>query len=205
MALSDQQHAILEFLERYVTTKGRSPTMAEIQTQFQFSSPSTVHHHLSKLEKAGNLRRTPNISRGIEIISRGDERGETDIPLLGYVAAGKPIITELNDEWLTIPRSMAGKKRTFGLIVRGDSMSGDGILDGDYLVIEASETAQNKDIVVALIDDGAVVKYFFREKGQIILKSSNPAYVPIKVKPSQRFLIRGKLLGVLRLYARNRK
>ena len=205
MALSDQQHAVLEFLERYVTTKGRSPTMAEIQTHFQFSSPSTVHHHLSKLEKAGNIRRTPNISRGIEIISRGDERGETDIPLLGYVAAGKPIITELNDEWLTIPRSMAGKKRTFGLIVRGDSMSGDGILDGDYLVIEASETAQNKDIVVALIDDGAVVKYFFREKGQIILKSSNPAYVPIKVKPSQRFLIRGKLLGVLRLYARNRK
>jgi repressor LexA len=205
MTLSEQQHAVLAFLERYVTTKGKSPTMAEIQQHFKFSSPSTVHHHLSKLEKAGNIRRTPNISRGIEIVRRGDEHGETDIPLLGYVAAGKPIITELNDEWLTIPRAMAGKKRTFGLIVRGDSMSGDGILDGDYLVVEASETANHRDIIVALIDDGAVVKYFFREKGQVVLKSSNPAYKPIKVKPSQRFLIRGKLLGVLRLYDRPRK
>lgn len=205
MALTDQQQAVFQFLEQYVTARGKSPTMAEIQRHFKFSSPSTVHHYLSKLEKAGNIRRTPNISRGIEILSRGDERGEIEIPLLGYVAAGKPIITELSDEWITIPRSMAGKKRTFGLIVRGDSMIGDAILDGDYLVVEASETAQNRDIVVALIDDGAVVKTFFREKGQVILKSSNPAYAPIKVKASQRFFIRGKLLGVLRLCGRNRK
>lgn len=205
MALTDQQQAVLQFLEQYITARGKSPTMAEIQHRFKFSSPSTVHHYLRKLEKAGNIRRTPNISRGIEIVSRGDELGEIEIPLLGYVAAGKPIITELNDEWITIPRSMAGKKRTFGLIVRGDSMIGDAILDGDYLVVEASETAQNKDIVVALIDDGAVVKTFFREKGQVILKSSNPAYPPLKVKPSQRFLIRGKLLGILRLCGRNRK
>jgi repressor LexA len=199
MALTDQQRAILQFLEQYITARGKSPTMAEIQQHFKFRSPSTVHHYLSKLEKADLIRRTPNISRGIEITGRSDEQGELEIPLLGYVAAGKPIITELNDEWIIIPRSMAGKKRTFGLIVRGDSMIGDAILDGDYLVVEASETAQNKDIVVALIDDGAVVKTFFREKGQIILKSSNPAYPPLKVKSSQRFLIRGKLLGVLRL------
>ena len=205
MALTDQQHAVFQFLEQYITARGKSPTMAEIQRHFKFSSPSTVHHYLSKLAKAGNIRRTPNIARGIEILSRGDERGEIEIPLLGYVAAGKPIITELSDEWITIPRSMAGKKRTFGLIVRGDSMIGDAIVEGDYLVVEASETAQNKDIVVALIDDGAVVKTFFREKGQVILKSSNPAYPPVKVKASQRFLIRGKLLGVLRLCGRNRK
>ncbi len=201
MSISPRQREVFDYLSRFVGKYGHAPTIAEIQAHLGLSSPSTVHSLLSALERAGLIRRIPNISRGIEIIGDDPTSNECEIPLLGVIAAGRPIEAILSQESICIPRDMLGKGRTFALRVKGDSMTGEGILDGDSIIVEARQTAENGQTVVALVDGSdATVKRFYKERGQVRLEAANPRYKPIIIKPSDRVDIQGVVIGVLRRY-----
>lgn len=201
MAITPRQREVLDYLHRFIDTQGQAPTMAEIRAHFDLKSASTVHHLLSALEREGLIRRVPNAARAIEIIGSEQTASESEIPLLGVIAAGRPIEAILSHEMLAAPRDMLGRNRTFALRVKGDSMIGEGILDGDYIVVESRQTAKNGQTVVALIDGSeATVKRFYRERHQIRLEAANPKYKPILVKPSDRLEVQGVVIGVLRKY-----
>lgn len=202
MAITPRQRELFGFLERFIAHHGQAPTMAEIRAQLGLNSPSTVHHLLIALEREGLIRRVPNAARAIEIISADPSSNECEIPLLGVIAAGHPIEAILSNETICITRDMLGRGRTFALKVRGDSMTGDGILDGDLIVIESRQTAENGQTVVALIDGNeATVKRFYRERGGVRLEPANPRYKAILIKPSDRVSIQGIVIGVIRKYA----
>ena len=201
MAISPRQREVFDYLNRFVGKYGHAPTIAEIQAHFGLSSPSTVHSLLSALEREGLIRRTPNVSRGVEIIGADPTNAECEIPLLGFIAAGRPIEAILSQESICIPRDMLGKGRTFALRVRGDSMIGEGILDGDSIVVESRQMAENGQTVVALVDrSDATVKRFYKERGQVRLEAANPRFKPILIKPPDRVEIQGVVIGVLRKY-----
>lgn len=201
MSISPRQREVFDYLSRFVGKHGNAPTIAEIQAHLGLNSPATVHSLLSALERAGLIRRIPNVSRGIEIIGDDPTTSECEIPLLGVIAAGHPIEAILSQESICIPRDMLGKGRTFALRVKGDSMTGEGILDGDSIIVEARQTAENGQTVVALVDGSdATVKRFFKERGQVRLEAANPRYKPIIIKPSDRVDIQGVVIGVLRRY-----
>ncbi len=201
MSISPRQREVFDYLSRFVGKHGNAPTIAEIQAHLGLNSPATVHSLLSALERAGLIRRIPNVSRGIEIIGDDPTTSECEIPLLGVIAAGRPIEAILSQESICIPRDMLGKGRTFALRVKGDSMTGEGILDGDSIIVEARQTAENGQTVVALVDGSdATVKRFYKERGQVRLEAANPRYKPIIIKPSDRVDIQGVVIGVLRRY-----
>lgn len=201
MAITPRQREVFDYLSRFIQTQGQAPTMAEIRTHFKLSSASTVHHLLSALEREGLIRRVPNAARAIEIIGPEQTTNESEIPLLGVIAAGRPIEAILSHEMIAAPHDMRGRNRTFALRVRGDSMIGEGILDGDFIVVESQQTAKNGQTVVALVDGvDATVKRFYRERGQIRLEAANPKYKPIIVKPSDRLEVQGVVIGVIRKY-----
>src|SRR6185503_364934 len=128
MNVTSRQRQIYDYLFRYDNAHGKAPTIAEIQAQFRLKSPATVHQLLAALEREGLIRRIPNVSRGIEVLSREAGENECEIPLLGVIAAGSPIEAILSNETISIPRDLLGRSRTFALRVRGDSMIGEGIL-----------------------------------------------------------------------------
>jgi len=159
-----------------------------------------VHQLLSVLEREGLIRRIKHASRGIELVKAESDDTPCEIPLLGVVAAGQPIEAVLNHESVVIPPDMLGRKRTFALRVRGDSMIDEQIRDGDFLIVESRETAENGQTVVALVDGSdTTVKRFYREANQIRLEPANPAYQPI-IKPAERVHIQGVVIGVIRKY-----
>src|SRR5262249_34224923 len=164
MVLTPRQREVYEYIRSFWEARGYAPTIAEIGKHLGLSSPATVHQLVSVLEREGLIRRIKHVSGGIEIVgSQGDE-GQCEIPLLGVVAAGHPIEAVLNHESVTIPPDMLGRRRTFALRVRGDSMVDEQIRDGDYLIVESRETADNGQTVVALVDGSdATVKQFYRE------------------------------------------
>jgi repressor LexA len=199
MALTPRQVEFLDFLIRFHQKKGYAPTIAEIQKHFQLSSPATVHEQLAVLERAGKIRRLKNIQRGIEILQTSIPAGEYEIPLLGLVAAGLPIEAILQRETITVSPDLFAPGR-FALRVRGDSMRDEQIADGDFIVVEPTQTARNGQTVVALIDDHeATVKKFYNEKGQIRLQPANENYKPIFVKP-HRVKVQGLVVGLIRQY-----
>lgn len=201
MAITPRQREVFDYLSRFIDTQGQAPTMAEIRGHFGLNSASTVHHLLSALEREGLIRRVPNAARAIEIIGSVQSADESEIPLLGVIAAGRPIEAILSHEMLAVPRDMLGRNHTFALRVRGDSMVGDGILNGDFIIVEACQSAANGQTVVALIDGSeATVKRFYRERGGIRLEAANPKYKPIIIKPSDRLEVQGVVIGVLRKY-----
>jgi repressor LexA len=201
MAITTRQRQVFDYLSRFKQAHGYAPTIAEIRAQFDLKSPATVHTLLSALEREGLIRRTPNISRGIEITGAYESESEYEIPLLGVIAAGRPIEAILSSETISIPRDMLGRNRTFALRVRGDSMIGEGILDGDFIVVESRQTAENGQTVVALIDGAeATVKQFYRERSRIRLEAANSRYKPIFIKPPDRVSVQGVVIGVLRRY-----
>ena len=160
----------------------------------------SVHHILSGLEREGLIRRIPNVSRGIEVVRAEPSEDEFEIPLLGVVAAGQPIEAILSQETLAIPRDMIGTGRLFALRVRGDSMIGEQIREGDFIVCESRQTASNGQTVVALVDGSdATVKRFYRERDNIRLEPANPKYKPIVVK-ADRVTIQGVVRGLIRKY-----
>src|SRR4029453_10673317 len=168
--------------------------------QFQMSSSASVHGILLALEREGLIKRIPNVSRGIEIARQETNNGENgDIPLLGTVAAGQPIEAILSHDTVQVPKDMQGRGRTFALRVRGDSMIEENIQDGDIIIVASQKTAENGQVVVALIDGNyATVKKFYREPDFIRLEPANPQFKPIFIKTPERIQIQGVVRGLIR-------
>lgn len=202
VTLYKRQKQILDFISQYIQKQGTSPTLVEIAEAMELSSLATVHEHLAALEKKGAIQRFKGAVRGIEVLAEdmvGTLEG-IEIPLVGYIAAGKPIeAVEDPTETITIsPTLISGKKRAFVLQVKGDSMIEEGILDRDYVVIEQQETADDGDIVVALLEGGfATLKRFFREKNRVRLEPANARMEPIYAR---KVRIQGRVVGVIRRY-----
>lgn len=201
MGLTPRQAEILAFVTAYTEERGFAPTLQEIGDRFGLSSVATVHKHVRHLVDKGYLRRERrNASRDIEVVA-GGEGGLATIPLLGTVAAGRPIEALSEHEQLRVPEEWLGKGRTFALRVRGDSMIDEQIRNGDTVVVEARETARNGETVIALVDGESVtVKQYFREGAQIRLQPANPA-VPVMRFPEERVTVQGVVIGVLRRYS----
>ena len=206
MAVTAKQRRVFDFIRRYIESNHEPPTIAEIGRQFQMSSSASVHAILIALEREGLIKRIPNVSRGIQIVEEQpppeaptDESNE--IPLLGTVAAGQPIEAILSHDTVSVPRDMQGRGRTFALRVRGDSMIDENIQDGDIIVVSSQKTADNGQVVVALIDGAnATVKKFYREPDFIRLEPANPQFKPIFIKTPERIQIQGVVRGLIRTY-----
>jgi SOS regulatory protein LexA len=202
MPITAKQKRVYEFIRRYIASNEEPPTMAEIGRQFQMSSSASVHAILSALEREGLIKRIPNVSRGIEIVEQpATNDNNNEIPLLGTVAAGHPIEAILTHDTVSVPRDMQGRGRTFALRVRGDSMIEENIQDGDIIIVGSQKTAENGEVVVALIDGNyATVKKFYREPEFIRLEPANPQFKPIFIKTPERIQIQGVVRGLIRKY-----
>lgn len=206
MAITRRQHELYDFLSRFVTEKGYSPSYEEIKEGMGLSSLATVHKHVTNLEKKGLLTRDYNRSRSIDLLPpKGRLRQSMAIntglvlPLAGRIAAGQPIEAVQNEETISLA-DFVRSKEVFVLEVRGDSMQDEAILDGDYVLVEKTKTAHNGDIVVALVErSDATLKRFYREGEMIRLQPSNAAMKPIMV-PAASIEIQGRVIGVLRKY-----
>lgn len=207
--LTKRQQAVLDSIERCIETKGYGPTVREICSDLGLCSPSTVHVHLKTLEQKGYIVRDPLKSRSISLSPEYSRLKEppsnviepsfskiVNVPLVGNVAAGEPILAEENiTDTISLPTDIVGDAPSFMLSVRGESMIEAGINDGDYVVVKEQPVADNGDIVVAIIDDSATVKRFYREKGHIRLQPENSSMEPIIVSEC---LIAGKVVAVFR-------
>lgn len=202
MPVTARQRQVFEFISRFNETHKQPPTIAEIGKQFKMSSSASVHSILVALEREGLIKRIPNVSRGIELINQEATAENFEIPLLGTVAAGQPIEAILTHDTVAVPRDMIGQGRTFALRVRGDSMIEENIQDGDTIIVSAQRTAQNGQMVVALIDGNyATVKKFYREPDFIRLEPANPQFKPIFIKTPERIEIQGIVRGLIRRYS----
>ena len=199
--LSAKQQEILDYIKEETIKKGYPPTVRDICEAVNLKSTSSVHARLSTLERNGLIRRDPTKPRAIEIIDEGFQmvRQEmTSIPIVGQVAAGQPILAEENiSGYFPLPVEYVPNSETFVLKVKGDSMINAGIHSGDSIFVQSCNSAHNGDIVVALIDDSATVKTFYKEKDHIRLQPENDTMEPIIVKECT---ILGKVFGVFRLY-----
>ncbi len=204
--ITKRQQAVLNCIEQCIREKGYGPTVREICTALGLSSPSTVHVHLNALESKGYIKRDPLKSRSIALAysiddeaivdDEPDARNIVDVPLVGDVAAGIPILAEQNiTNTISLPTEIVGDAPSFMLSVRGDSMIEVGINDGDYVVVKEQPVANNGDIVVAIVDDGATVKRFYKERDHIRLQPENSSMEPIIVKECS---IAGKVVAVFR-------
>lgn len=198
--LSPRQRQILEFIRSEVIKKGYPPSVREVGQAVGLSSSSTVHGHLGKLEEKGYIRRDPTKPRAIELLDRPsqghDSKEIVQVPIVGRVTAGAPILAVENiDDFFPMPKDFAGDAETFMLKVRGNSMVDAGILDDDFVVVRRQSHADNGEIVVALLEDEATVKRFFREPGHVRLQPENTTMQPILVRDVQ---ILGKVIGVFR-------
>ncbi len=198
--LTPRQEQVLEFIRESVRVNGYPPTVREICTALELSSPSTVHAHLANLERLGLIKRDPTKPRALDVV--GDQRPPRPLPLVGRVAAGEPILAEDNiEELVDVPGFLRRDDGDFVLRVRGDSMIGAGIFDADLIVVHPQEQAANGEIVVARVsgigDDEATAKRFFRDGATVRLVAENENYEPIVVHADQVNLV-GRVVGVLR-------
>ena len=198
MDLTKLQKEIFDFIRRYGAKYGYPPTVREIGKAVGLHSSSTVHAHLANLEKVGLLRRDPTKPRAIELLvdrAKRVVRGP-GLPLIGHVSAGEPILAEENiEEYVQVPSAIGGEQGDYILQVKGDSMRDAGILEGDYVVVSEADDADNGEIVVALIEDEATVKRFYREKDRVRLQPANKAYKPIRTRDAR---VLGRVIGVYR-------
>lgn len=203
MPITAKQRRVFEFIKRYTESNDEPPTIAEIGKHFQISSSASVHGILTALEREGLIKKTPNISRGIQIVKQPgpDDEDRGEIPLLGIVAAGQPIEAILSHDMIAVPRDLQGRGRTFALRVRGDSMIEETIQDGDIIIVSSQNTADNGQMVIALIDGNyATVKRLYREPDFIRLEAANPQFKPIFIKTPERIQIQGVVTGLIRKY-----
>ncbi len=198
--ITAKQMEILEFIKKEILKKGYPPTVREICETVHLKSTSSVHSHLETLEKNGYIRRDPTKPRAIEIVDDvfGLTRREmVQVPVIGTVAAGQPILaTENIENYFPFPAEMLPNKETYMLRVKGDSMVNVGIFDGDQILCETASTASNGEIVVALVEDSATVKRFYKEKGYYRLQPENDSMEPIILKEVK---VIGKVIGLFRL------
>lgn len=200
--LTDKQQAVLAFITAIIKERGFPPTIREIGDEFGITAKG-AYDHLKAIEKKGYLKTAKNQSRAIELIRQSLMESlpvqATSIPVIGQVAAGLPIFAEENIEsYIPVPDEMAkGNVPMYALRVQGDSMIEVGINDGDIAIIEKRDIARNGEIVVALIEDEATLKVYYKEQDQIRLEARNPKYKPIKTKKAT---VMGKLIGLYRIY-----
>jgi repressor LexA len=196
--LTKRQQEIFDFIRRYWAKYGYPPTVREIGKAVGLASSSTVHAHLANLERYGVLKRNPAKPRALELLFDKAKQaiGPSGLPVVGQVAAGQPILAEENiEEYVQVPAIAGGEEGEYVLRVSGDSMRDAGILEDDYVVVSASDHADNGEIVVALIGDEATVKRFYREKDRIRLQPANKAYKPIRTRDAK---VLGRVIGVYR-------
>ena len=199
--ISKKQSEILEYIKSQIINKGYPPSVRDICEAVDLKSTSSVHSHLETLEKNGYIRRDPTKPRAIEIIDDNfnlARREVVNVPIVGKVAAGEPILAVENIEsYFPVPMEFMPNEQCFMLKVQGDSMINAGIFDGDTIIVEQSQTARHGDMVVALVDDSATVKTFYREADHIRLQPENDTMAPIIVPDCQ---ILGKVFGVFRFF-----
>ena len=199
--ISDKQREILEYIKAEILNKGYPPAVREICEAVKLKSTSSVHAHLETLEKNGYIRRDPTKPRAIEIVDENfnlTRREMVNVPIVGRVAAGEPILAVENIEnYFPIPAEFMPNEQTFILQVQGESMVNAGILDGDYILVEQQTTANDRDMVVALVDDSATVKTFYKENGYYRLQPENDFMEPIIVSD---VMIMGKVIGTFRFF-----
>ena len=203
--LTKRQQEIFDFIKKYSAKYGYPPTVRDIGKAVGLASSSTVHAHLANLEKLGLVRRDPTKPRAIELLDRAVDAaksvvaGHSGLPLVGNVAAGQPITAEENiEDYIEVPPILGGEEGQFILAVRGDSMVDAGILDGDYVVVRQQDTAADGEIIVALVEEEATVKRFFREPDHIRLQPENKTMEPIIARDVS---ILGRVVGVFRKVA----
>jgi len=205
MDLTKRQQEIFDFIRRYSARYGYPPTVRDIGKAVGLASSSTVHAHLANLEKIGLLRRDPSKPRAIELLDKavgsamesvkGIVRSD-GLPLVGSVAAGQPVLAEENiEEYVPVPQLAGGDDGSYLLRIKGDSMKDAGILEGDFVVVSPQDTAEDGEIVVALLGEEATVKRFFRESDHVRLQPENQAMEPIR---SKEVKVLGRVVGLLR-------
>lgn len=199
--ITAKQKEILEYIKEEILKRGYPPAVREICEAVNLKSTSSVHSHLETLEKNGYIRRDPTKPRAIEICDDSFQMVRTEmvsLPVVGQVAAGQPILAQQNiDNYFPVPAEFVPKGESFILKVKGDSMMNVGIYNGDQIFVQCCNTARNGDIVVALVDDSATVKTFYKENGYIRLQPENDSMEPIIVDDCQ---ILGKVFGVFRIF-----
>ena len=200
--ITQKQSEILEYMKNEILNRGFPPSVREICEAVHLKSTSSVHSHLETLEKNGYIRRDPTKPRAIEIVDDNFNlvRRETvNVPIIGKVSAGQPLLAVENIYgYFPIPSEYMPNNKTFMLVVQGDSMINAGIFNGDYVIVEQQQTAENGQKVVALVEDSATVKTFYKEDGHIRLQPENDTMEPIIVEQDQFFQILGKVIGVFR-------
>jgi repressor LexA len=201
--LTERQRDILEFIRGFQKERGIAPTHREICDHFGFSSYGTVYKHLSLLEKKGLIRRDWNQKRGVELVN--DERdtppspSARELPLFGYIAAGKPLDVEVSAETVTVPERLTSRGENYVLKVRGDSMIDDGILDGDYVIIARREQAANGEMVVANVNGEVTLKRFYNEGDRVRLQPANSMMHPIYAS-ARDVAVQGVVVGLMRRF-----
>ena len=198
--LTRRQREILDFLTEFIEQHGYAPSLEEIGRRFGLSSLATVHKHLTNLEDKGFIRRAWNRSRSVELVPTRIGGRAIELPLLGTVAAGVPIEAVASSETIAVPEDLVAATDTYALRVRGSSMIDEQIRDGDIVIVEDRKTADNGEMVIALLRGADVtLKKFYREHGRIRLQPANPAVRPLVVEPDQ-VQIQGVVVGVMRRY-----
>jgi repressor LexA len=200
MPLTKRQREILDFLNEFIAQHGYAPSLEEIGKRFNLSSLATVHKHLTNLQDKGFIKRAWNRSRSVELVQTRMGGRAVELPLLGYVAAGAPIEAIASAETIAIPEDLVGRRDSYVLRVRGSSMIDEQIRDGDYVVIEDRKTADNGEMVIALVGGSDVtLKKFYRENAHVRLQPANPAMDAL-VLPADQVQIQGVVVGVMRKY-----
>ena len=201
MDLTKRQQEIIDFIKRYSARHGYPPTVRDIGSAVGLASSSTVHQHLANLERVGMLKRDPSKPRAIELLDRAVQEVRNIVrpnalPLIGAVAAGQPMLAEENiEEYVSVPPAAGGDEGAYLLRVRGESMKKVGIIEGDLVVVRPQETAENGDIVVALVGEEATVKRYFRESDHVRLQPENDEMEPIR---SREVRVLGRVVGLMR-------
>ncbi len=200
LPLTKRQREILDYLNDFIQQHGYAPSLEEIGRRFGLSSLATVHKHLTNLQEKGFIKRAWNRSRSVELVPSRVGGRSVELPLLGYVAAGRPIEALVGSETIAVPEDLVGKRDTYVLRVKGDSMIDEQIRDGDYVIVEDRHSADNGEMVIAMVNGADVtLKKWYLEQGHIRLQPANPAMQPMILELDQ-VQIQGVVIGVMRRY-----
>lgn len=198
--LTKRQREILDYLQDFIQRQGYAPSLEEIGRRFNLSSLATVHKHLTNLQDKGFIRRSWNRSRSVELLAAPAAHRALELPLLGYVAAGAPIEAVASNETIAVPEHLCGRRESYVLRVKGDSMIDEQIRDGDFVVVEDRRTADNGEMVIALVGGQDVtLKKFYREQGRVRLQPANPTMQPMFYDPSA-VQVQGVVVGMMRKF-----